>query len=107
MVRIVFRTHDGSAETTVEAEPGASLMVAATRARVEGVEAVCGGSMVCGTCHVYIAAPWLDGLPPQSDGEKEIVEFSVDPQPNSRLACQIVVGPEHEGMVVTTPVAQR
>jgi 2Fe-2S ferredoxin len=107
MVKIVFRTHDGAVETTVDAQPGASLMTAATRARVDGIEAVCGGSMVCGTCQVYVDDQWLGNLPPQSEGEKEIIEFSVDPRPNSRLACQIVVGPQHEGMVVTTPVAYR
>jgi 2Fe-2S ferredoxin len=106
MVKVLFRTHDGSRTDEVDIPVGESLMSGAVKARVPGIEAVCGGSMVCGTCHVFVDDPWLSGLPAQSSMELELVEYSDNLAPRSRLACQIVLGPEHEGMTVQTPPFQ-
>jgi 2Fe-2S ferredoxin len=107
MVAIVFVSHDGSSEVAIDAPVGGSLMLAATANRVEGIEAACGGSMVCGTCHVYVDPEWLERLPAPSDAEAEIIEYGVDPQWNSRLSCQIMVEDALDGMRVTTPASQR
>jgi 2Fe-2S ferredoxin len=106
VVQVLFRTLEGS-ETAVEARVGESLMAAAVRHRVPGIEAACGGSMVCGTCHVYVSEPWLSQLPAVSEMEAEMHEYGVHVEANSRLACQIPVTPALEGAVVTTPPAQR
>lgn len=106
MVQVRFKTIDG-VESLVEARLGESLMVAAVRNRVPGIEAACGGSMVCGTCHVYVSEPWLGCLPAVSDMEAEIHEYGAHVLANSRLACQITVTPALEGIVVTTPPTQR
>src|SRR5213593_1868633 len=106
MVRVHFKSDDGI-ETVIEAAPGASLMSAAVRNHVPGIDAICGGSMVCGTCHVYVDHAWEGRLPEPSQAEREVVEFGLYPRPNSRLACQIAVGPELEGLVVTTPPSQQ
>ena len=38
--------------------------------------------------------------------ENSMLEFSEDQKPNSRLACQIQVSEEHEGLTVEIPEAQ-
>ena len=106
MVQLIFRTIEG-AETTVEGHEGESLMQAAVRNRVPGIEAACGGSMVCGTCHVYVAESWFSALAPASAMEAEMHEYGVHVEANSRLACQIAVTPALEGLTVTTPPSQR
>lgn len=106
MVRVLFKTV-GGLESPIDANPGESLMAAAVRNRVPGIEAACGGSMVCGTCHIYVAEPWLSQLPPVSEMEAEIHEYGVHVEANSRLACQITVTPDLEGALVTTPPSQR
>ena len=41
-----------------------------------GIDADCGGSCACGTCHVYVDAHWLGKLPPQDNPELEMLELS-------------------------------
>lgn len=105
-VHITFRDPTGQ-ETRVEARPGESLMQAAVRHRTPGIEAACGGSMVCGTCHVYVAEPWFSALPAISPMEAEMHEYGVHVEATSRLACQIPVTAALEGAVIETPPAQR
>lgn len=106
MVRIVFRDDAGNA-AEIEARPGESLMESAKAAGIAGIEAECGGSMVCATCQVYIAPDWFERLPPASEMEAEMVEYTRHPRPTSRLSCQIMVTPELDGLEVTTPPSQR
>lgn len=106
MVRITI--HDGKGESSaIDATPGDSLMQAAKAAGIDGIEAECGGSMVCGTCQVYVGEDWYALLPPASAMEAEMIEYTRHPQPRSRLSCQIVVTAGLEGMDVTTPPSQR
>ena len=41
-------------ESRVDCEVGATLMTAAKRAGIKGIEAECGGTLSCATCHVYV-----------------------------------------------------
>src|SRR3546814_12520284 len=43
-----------------------------------GVDGTCGGAMSCGTCHVYVAAAWLDKLPAKSQDEADMIEALAD-----------------------------
>lgn len=106
MVRVVFRDADG-ATTAIDAEPGVSLMVSAKAAGVSGIEAECGGSMVCATCQVYVSEPWFSQIAPASPIEGDMVEYTRHPRSNSRLSCQIVVNDAMDGMEVEVPPAQR
>ena len=55
-----------------------------------GVAAICGGMCSCATCHVYVAEPWLDRLPPMQGDEKEILQELESYRPRgSRLSCQL------------------
>lgn len=105
MVHVTFIEHDGSSHA-VEAESGQTLMQAATANGVRGILAECGGSRVCGTCHCYLDAPWIDIAGAPSEDEKMLVEFSEHHRPSSRLSCQIQISDAMEGMVVHLPRSQ-
>ena len=94
-------------ETTLQAKPGESLMQAAVAANVAGIEADCGGLATCATCHVYVREPFAGRLPAMAEDEDAMLEFTASPRrPNSRLSCQIALGPELDGLTVDLPDAQ-
>ena len=102
MTTITFRARNGKTRT-IEAADGATLMEVATRNGVPGIDADCGGACSCATCQVYVDEGFLDRLDPPSATETEMLEFASDLRPNSRLACQIRVAPELDGLMVETP----
>jgi ferredoxin, 2Fe-2S len=105
MTKIRFAQPDG-AERVVEATDGLSAMRAATGNGVPGIVADCGGSLSCGTCHVYVAQGWLNRLPPPSDDEAAMLQIVLAPRPNSRLSCQIAISAALEGLLLEVPAAQ-
>ncbi|MCO5059439.1 MAG: (2Fe-2S)-binding protein [Rhizobiaceae bacterium] len=98
MPKVTFIEPSGD-RRTIEAAPGQSLMLAATGAGVDGIDAECGGSCICATCHcLVIEAP--GGLREMEDAERDTLEFTSDAmQENSRLTCQIEVTDALEGAV--------
>ncbi|MDB5970176.1 MAG: (2Fe-2S)-binding protein [Hydrocarboniphaga sp.] len=106
MVHLVFQTRNGQ-QFPLEAAAKQSLMNAAVAAGIPGIDADCGGSMVCGTCHVHIAPQWRDRLPPISDMEQALLECVPQPHPDARLSCQIPVSEQLQGLVALIPSAQR
>ncbi len=105
MIKVTFIEHDGT-ERSVEAVDGNSLMLAAVSNSVPGIDADCGGCCSCGTCHVYVNEEWLDKLKPMDDDEEDMLDMVDDRRSNSRLACQITVRENLDGLVVTTPEFQ-
>jgi 2Fe-2S ferredoxin len=66
------------------------------------VEAICGGLCSCATCHVFIAADWIDRLPPRRYEERAMLVGSrLFDAERSRLSCQIKVTAELEGLRLT------
>lgn len=63
--------------------------------------AECGGACACATCHVYVADEWLGKLEPAAQQEVDMLDFGVAVQENSRLACQIKLTNELDGLKVT------
>ncbi len=106
MVQVRFTLADGSLRD-IDATVGDSLMLSAKLNGVDGIEAECGGSMVCGTCHIYVAEDWSAHVGRPSAMEVEMLEFGLYPRANSRLSCQIQVTVELEGLEVGVPIAQR
>lgn len=105
MVKVVFIEHAG-AEHTVEAQAGDSLMQVAVSNGVPGIDADCGGSCSCATCHVYVNEEWLATTGEVNPTEEAMLSLSTDRKDNSRLSCQITVTDEMDGLVVTTPEFQ-
>lgn len=106
MTTITFIHPDNRSET-VEAEDGATLMLAALTHGVDGIVAECGGNAVCATCHVYVDDAWTSKLEPVSDDEDALLDgTAAERRPNSRLSCQIKVQPALAGLVVRIPDRQ-
>ena len=106
MIKIHLVASDG-AETTLDVKPGESLMQVAVAANVNGIDADCGGLLTCATCHVYVRSPFAEQLPPPQDDELGMLEFTAAPrQANSRLSCQIALGPALDGLTVDLPTSQ-
>lgn len=106
MPKITF-IEAGGKQHDVDAVTGLSLMRAAQAAGIPGVDGDCGGMCACATCHVYIASEWVGRLPIQNDQERDMLELAYDLQPTSRLACQILIDAEMDGLVVSLPEHQR
>jgi 2Fe-2S ferredoxin len=105
MPKITYVDYSGTART-VDVKSGVSVMEGALHNSVPGIDANCGGACACATCHVYVDERWLAKLPHSSDVEASMLEFTCDPQANSRLACQLLVSEELDGLIVTTPASQ-
>ena len=105
MTSVTFIDSQGTART-VAAEDGSTLMEAAVRNAIPGIEAECGGACACATCHVYVDASWQDRLPPPQSMEEDMLDFAYDVRPNPRLSCQITVTQELDGLSVRTPEKQ-
>jgi ferredoxin, 2Fe-2S len=96
----------GGTTREVEASPGSTVMEAAVKNGIPGIEAECGGACACATCHVYIADAWQERVGPPSSMEEDMLDFAYDVRPNSRLSCQIKVTDALDGLVVHTPERQ-
>jgi 2Fe-2S ferredoxin len=71
------------------------------------VEAACGGSSSCATCHVFVDAAWTAKLPPRSADEQELVEQTASYRGEaSRLSCQIRFTPVLDGISLTVAPAE-
>ena len=98
MPRIHVTRRDGS-DTSITANSGVSLMEALTEHDLD-VEAVCGGSASCGTCHVHIAPDWFERLGPRDEMEAMLLDGLLNTDETSRLGCQIMLKDDHDGLVV-------
>ena len=105
MVKITFKDFNGS-KCTIDVEKGLSVMEGAIQNDIPGIDADCGGSMACATCHVYVEDKWLDKIPKAEDAEEDMIDMAFEPKKNSRLSCQIIVNDELNGLEVTTPEKQ-
>jgi|TARA_B110000967_G_scaffold138977_1_gene141942 2Fe-2S ferredoxin len=105
MPKITYISHDNK-KNTVEVPTGLSVMEGALQNNVEGIDADCGGSMACATCHVYVAENWLNKLEKTHDAEQDMLDMAYEPKKNSRLSCQIIVTNDLDGLEVTTPIKQ-
>jgi len=105
-MKVTFVSSSGE-RREVDASGGLSLVEVAIENDIEEIEAECGGACSCATCHVLVAGDWVDKLPPPRMTEDEMLEILEDRrQPNSRLACQIVMNDALDGLVVHTPADQ-
>ena len=105
MPKITYKDIEGKSRT-IEVKNGLSVMEGAIQKDIPGIDADCGGSMACATCHVYVEDKWLDKLPDAEDAEVDMIDMAYEPKKNSRLSCQLIVSDDLNGLVVTTPAKQ-
>ena len=101
MPKITFIQKDGS-KIEVNAEVGKTLLEVAEQNNIELIGA-CGGSCACGSCHVYIDEETLKKIESPKEDEENVLDVVFNIQPNSRLACQVVVSEEMDGAIITIP----
>ena len=105
MTKITYITHDSTTHE-IDVQNGLTVMEGAIQKDIPGIDADCGGSMACATCHVYVEEKWLSKLPEAEDAEVDMIDMAFEPKKNSRLSCQLIVTDELEGLTVTTPEKQ-
>ena len=90
----------------IQVDTGLSIMEGAVQNSVPGIDADCGGSCACATCHVYVDEQWTEKVPEITDAEKDMLDFAFEPKKNSRLICQFILEDSHDGIVVNLPSKQ-
>ena len=105
MAKITYIEHGGQRHE-IEVANGLTVMEGAVQNDIPGIDADCGGSMACATCHVYVKDDWYDKLDEKSEGEDDMIDQAYDPKKNSRLSCQITVSDKIEGLIVHLPEKQ-
>lgn len=100
MPRAIFIEHNGR-RIEAEVPVGTNLMRAAGDHGVSGILGDCGGVAVCATCHVFVESSYLELLPPVSEQEEQMLDFTAAPRANnSRLSCQTVMTDQLDGLTV-------
>ena len=105
MPKITYIEHSGKSHT-INVANGLSVMEGAVQNNIPGIDADCGGSMACATCHVYVKEEWFYKLPKKEDGEEDMIDMAYEPNKYSRLSCQLTVSDELEGLTVKLPKEQ-
>ena len=105
MAKITYIEHNGI-NYTVDVQNGLTVMEGAVQNNIPGIDADCGGSMACATCHVYIKEDWFDKINKKNEGEDDMLDQAYEPKKNSRLSCQIIVSDDLDGLVVDMPEKQ-
>ena len=105
MPKITYKDNQGNSKT-LEIENGLSVMEGAIQNNIPGIDADCGGSMACATCHVYVKEEWFDKVNIKSEGEDDMLDQAYEPNKHSRLSCQISVTNDIDGLIVNLPEKQ-
>ncbi len=105
MAKITYIEHNGKSHT-VDVSNGLTVMEGAVQNDIPGIDADCGGSMACATCHVYVKDDWFNKLSPKNEGEDDMLDQAFEPTSSSRLSCQIQISDDLEGLKVHLPEKQ-
>ena len=105
MTKITYIEHSGKSHV-VEVPNELSVMEGAVQNNIPGIDADCGGSCACATCHVYVDEKWFDKLPDIENAEQDMLDMAFEPKKFSRLGCQITITKDLDGLVVKMPSKQ-
>jgi len=106
MAKITYIEHSGKSHT-VEVPSELTVMEGAIQNNIPGIDADCGGSCACATCHVYVEEKWFKKVTNnKDDAEKDMLDVAFEPNKFSRLSCQITVTDDLDGLVVKMPSKQ-
>ena len=105
MSKITYIEHNGKSHD-VEVPNGLTVMEGAVQNNIPGIDADCGGSCACATCHIYVDEKWFGKLPNKENAEEDMLDMAFEPNKFSRLGCQITVTNDLDDMVVKMPSKQ-
>ena len=103
-ISVIFVQPDGSRET-YRGVLGDHVMDVAVDNGVPGIIGQCGGGCTCCTCHVWVDPQWRDLAGQPHGDEAELLTYAVGVSPRSRLACQMRLTEDLDGLVVEIPFA--
>ena len=105
MPKITYTDASGT-ERVVEAKNGMTVMETAIKHNIPGIDADCGGACACATCHVFVEGDWAAKTGERTQQENDMLNFAAELKDSSRLACQITVTDDLDGLEVTMPEGQ-
>ena len=105
MPKITYIEHNGKSHE-IDVANGLSVMEGAVQNNIPGIDADCGGSCACATCHVYVDEKWFNKLINKESAEEDMIDMAFEPKKFSRLSCQLVVSDALDGLVVKMPSKQ-
>lgn len=106
MAKVTYIQVNGE-QQQIEVPVGQSVMQAAILNNISGIEAECGGSCSCATCHVYVAAQDMMAFEKPDEMEVELLEgVASERKPTSRLSCQLIITEDTQEVSVSIPEAQ-
>ncbi|WP_417612008.1 2Fe-2S iron-sulfur cluster-binding protein [Parasphingorhabdus sp.] len=102
-VTVHFVSSDGEQTVTAKASEGDNLLSVA-QIHDQPLEGTCEGQMACSTCHVIVDAADFAKLPEASEMEEDMLDLAAGARRTSRLACQIDLAAELDGLTVHMPI---
>ncbi|AMO71631.1 2Fe-2S iron-sulfur cluster-binding protein [Sphingorhabdus sp. M41] len=102
-ITVHFVSSDGEKTVTAEASEGDNLLTVA-QIHDQPLEGTCEGQMACSTCHVIVESADFDRLPEATEMEEDMLDLAAGARRTSRLACQITLTADLDGLTVHMPV---
>ena len=97
MPRITYIEHNGKSHE-INVSNGLTVMEGAVQNNIPGIDADCGGSCACATCHVYVDNSWYIKLDKIDEEEESMLDQAFCVNNNSRLSCQIEFEEKFDGI---------
>ncbi len=101
-ITVYFVSPNGSKTTSVIAKAGDNLL-SIGQVHDQPLEGTCEGQMACSTCHVIVDVKDFDRLPEATEMEEDMLDLAADARRTSRLACQITLTEDLDGLTVKIP----
>ena len=98
-MKIIVTDQQGKT-TEIDGEVDWQLMEAIRDAGMP-IKAECGGACACATCHVYIDPEWFGKTGGPNEDEADMLDLAFELQDTSRLACQIELSDDLDGLKIT------
>jgi 2Fe-2S ferredoxin len=107
MPKVTYIEANG-AQHVIDVPLDENVMRGAVYNDVAGIVGECGGAISCATCRCFVDEAWLAKVGgPATGAERDLLEAAEgEVQPNSRLACQIAMTPQLDGLIVRLPEKQ-
>ena len=99
MPKITYIEHTNK-KHIIEVSKNMSVMEGAIQNNITGIDADCGGSMACATCHVYVDEKWFNKLEKKDEAEEDMLDMAYQPNKFSRLSCQLLISDKLDGLIV-------
>ncbi|GAB5488692.1 MAG: ferredoxin family 2Fe-2S iron-sulfur cluster binding protein [Parasphingorhabdus sp.] len=101
-IRVKFVGANGETSVQAKASEGDNLLTIA-QVNDQPLEGTCEGQMACSTCHVIVDPEDFSKLPEATEMEEDMLDLAAGVKRTSRLACQITLTAELDGLTVHIP----